>query len=210
MTYQLHPVAGGDITQLYTACKQLAQEDPQLHLQFDSSTQQLHVQLMGEIQGEILQQELVRRFALEVDLDEGGVLYKETLAEAIEGVGHFEPLRHYAEVHLMLEPLPAGSGIQIANQCAQEDLAPSWQRLILSHIQEEEPVGVLGGFPVTDIRITLLNGKAHLKHTEGGDSEIARLSCDPPWIASWKKHLIGTIWKFSNRSTARKYRTSDL
>lgn len=169
MTYQLHPVAGGDITQLYTACKQLAQEDPQLHLQFDSSTQQLHVQLMGEIQGEILQQELVRRFALEVDLDEGGVLYKETLAEAIEGVGHFEPLRHYAEVHLMLEPLPAGSGIQIANQCAQEDLAPSWQRLILSHIQEEEPVGVLGGFPVTDIRITLLNGKAHLKHTEGGD-----------------------------------------
>ncbi len=169
MTYQLHPLANGDLTTLYMACKQLAQEDPQLHVHFDENSQQLHVQLMGEIQCEVLQQQLSERFHLKVAVDDGSVIYKETIMEPVEGVGHFEPLRHYAEVHLLLEPLPPGSGLQVDSRCSEEDLALSWQRLILTHVLEQEHPGVLGGFPITDLRITLLSGKAHLKHTEGGD-----------------------------------------
>lgn len=169
MTYQLHPLANGDLTTLFMACQQLAQEDPQLHVDFDGNSQQLHVQLMGEIQCEVLQQQLSERFHLTVAVDDGSVIYKETILEPVEGIGHFEPLRHYAEVHVLLEPLPPGSGLQVASRCLEEDLALSWQRLILSHILEREHPGVLGGYPITDLRITLLSGKAHLKHTEGGD-----------------------------------------
>ena len=169
MTYQLYPVSGGDLTQLTTACRQLAQEDPLLHVTLSADQKQLHLQLMGEIQCEVLLQQLKDRFGMEVRVDEGSVLYKETLAEPVEGVGHFEPLRHYAEVHVLLEPLPPGSGIEVASRCSQDVLAASWQRLILSHICEKEHVGVLGGFLISDLRITLLSGKAHLKHTEGGD-----------------------------------------
>lgn len=169
MSYRLRPVSGGDLTQLHGALRTLAQEDPSLHVRLDSANEALSVRLMGEIQSEVLKEQLRTRFHMETDIDEGDIVYKETLAQCVEGVGHYEPLRHYAEVHVLLEPLPAGSGIQAASVCPQEVLAPSWQRMILAQIQESEHIGVLGGFALSDLRITLLSGKAHLKHTEGGD-----------------------------------------
>jgi len=124
---------------------------------------------MGEIQLEVLKSLLAERYGLDVEFDSGGILYKETITEAIEGVGHYEPLRHYAEVHLKLEPLPRGSGMQFAADCREEELDKNWQRLVLTHLEEKQHVGVLMGAPLTDMKITLIAGRAHLKHTEGGD-----------------------------------------
>ena len=148
---------------------QLEEEDPQLHLAWNAQLRQLHLQLMGEIQLEVLKRLIRERFGLEVEFGPGSVVYKETIAEAVEGVGHFEPLRHYAEVHLLLEPGEPGSGVQLATQCPEDVLDGRWQRLIFTHLEEKEHLGVLTGSPVTDIRITLLTGRAHVKHTEGGD-----------------------------------------
>ena len=128
-----------------------------------------HVQLMGEIQLEVLKSLLAQRYGLDVSFGPGGILYKETITEAIEGVGHYEPLRHYAEVHLKLEPLPRGSGMQFAADCREEVLDKNWQRLVLTHLEEKQHLGVLTGAPLTDVKITLIAGRAHLKHTEGGD-----------------------------------------
>lgn len=147
---------------------QLQDEDPTLHLHL-SSSQEIEVQLMGDIQIEVLQQMIKDRFHVDVTFDQGQILYKETILEAIEGVGHFEPLRHYAEVHVLLEPLPRGSGLQFETDCSYDILEKHWQRLILTHMQEKEHLGVLMGAPITDIKMTLLIGKAHAKHTEGGD-----------------------------------------
>ncbi len=147
----------------------LEEEDPQLHVRWDSHLREIHVGLMGEVQGEILVSLLDERFGVRAALDEGRVLYKETIDNAVEGVGHYEPLRHYAEVHLLLEPLPRGSGMQFAATCDEDQLDRSWQRLILTHLQEKEHLGVLTGSPLTDVKITLAAGRAHLKHTEGGD-----------------------------------------
>ena len=154
---------------LLKALQTLEDEDPQLHVNWRDDLGEVHVQLMGEVQLEILQNILQERFGLEVSFSEGGILYKETLTAAVEGIGHYEPLRHYAEVHLLLEPAPRGSGVQLAADCPPDTLAENWQRLILTHLAERTHPGVLIGAPLTDVRITLAAGRAHQKHTEGGD-----------------------------------------
>ena len=154
---------------LLKALQTLEDEDPQLHVNWRDDLGEVHVQLMGEVQLEILQNILQERFGLEVTFSEGGILYKETLTAAVEGIGHYEPLRHYAEVHLLLEPAPRGNGLQLAADCPPDTLAENWQRLILTHLAERTHPGVLIGAPLTDVRITLAAGRAHQKHTEGGD-----------------------------------------
>ena len=154
---------------LLKALQTLEDEDPQLHVNWRDDLGEVHVQLMGEVQLEILQNILQERLGLDVTFSEGGILYKETLTAAVEGIGHYEPLRHYAEVHLLLEPAPRGSGVQLAADCPPDTLAENWQRLILTHLAERTHPGVLIGAPLTDVRITLAAGRAHQKHTEGGD-----------------------------------------
>ena len=169
LTYRLLLPEGGDPHTALRALRQLEQEDPQLHVVWQEALGEIHLQLMGEVQLEILQNLLKTRFGIEAGFDEGGILYKETLTAPVEGFGHYEPLRHYAEVHLLLEPAPRGSGIQLAAACRPDTLDGNWQRLILTHLAERTHPGVLTGAPLTDVKITLTAGRAHLKHTEGGD-----------------------------------------
>ena len=169
LNYRVELPDGADPHTALRALRLLEQEDPQLHVLWHAALGEIHLQLMGEVQLEILQALLKERFGLEVRFGEGGILYKETLAAPVEGVGHYEPLRHYAEVHLLLEPGPRGSGVQLAAACRPDTLDQNWQRLILAHLAERTHPGVLAGAPLTDVRITLTAGKAHLKHTEGGD-----------------------------------------
>ncbi len=149
--------------------RQLEDEDPQLHISWDSFLQEINVALMGDVQTEILKCLIKERFDIDVEIDSGRVLYKETIKGKVEGVGHYEPLRHYAEVHLILEELPRGSGVVITSKCGEDVLDRNWQNLIRTHLAEKEHLGVLTGSPITDIKITLAAGRAHLKHTEGGD-----------------------------------------
>ena len=169
LTYRLLLPEGGDPHTAMRALRQLEQEDPQLHVVWQEALGEIHLQLMGEVQLEILQNLLTTRFGIEAGFDEGGILYKETLTAPVEGFGHYEPLRHYAEVHLLLEPAPRGSGIQLAAACRPDTLDGNWQRLILTHLAERTHPGVLTGAPLADVKITLTAGRAHLKHTEGGD-----------------------------------------
>ena len=169
LTYRVQLPDGYDRNKALSYLRQLEEEDPQLHVDWSAHLQEIRVRLMGPIQLEILQQQLQERFSLPVTFGKGGILYKETIADSVEGVGHYEPLRHYAEVHLVLEPAPRGSGLQFGTDCHQDDLDRNWQRLILSHLSEKQHLGVLTGSPITDMTITLASGKAHLKHTEGGD-----------------------------------------
>ena len=169
LTYRLLLPEGGDPHTALRALRQLEQEDPQLHVVWQEALGEIHLQLMGEVQLEILQNLLKTRFGIEAGFDEGGILYKETLTAPVEGFGHYEPLRHYAEVHLLLEPAPRGSGIQLAAACRPDTLDGNWQRLILTHLAERTHPGVLTGAPLADVKITLTAGRAHLKHTEGGD-----------------------------------------
>ena len=168
LTYTLLP-GECDIHACLVALHELEDEDPLLHVVWQSHLEEVHLQLMGAVQLEVIQQMMHDRFGLDVSFGPGGILYKETITHPIEGVGHFEPLRHYAETHVLLEPLPAGSGMRFASVCSEDVLARNWQRLILQHCQEREHLGVLTGSPITDMKITLLVGRAHLKHTEGGD-----------------------------------------
>ena len=149
--------------------KELDQEDPQLHIDWNAAAGEIRVRLMGKIQGEVFRSLVKERFDVELGLDEPQVLYRETIADTVEGVGHFEPLRHYAEVHLILEPMPRGSGLSFDSSVPEDELDRNWQRLILTHLAEKEHRGVLTGSPITDMHITLAAGRAHLKHTEGGD-----------------------------------------
>ena len=149
--------------------KELEEEDPQLNLSWNTFQQEIHVSLMGDVQTEILRSLIFDRFGVEVEIDNGTVLYKETIKNTVEGVGHYEPLRHYAEVHLIMEPLPVGSGLVLSSKCNEDSLARNWQNLILMHLGEKEHLGVLTGSPITDMKITLAAGRAHIKHTEGGD-----------------------------------------
>ncbi|HBI64230.1 MAG TPA: translation elongation factor G [Clostridiales bacterium] len=169
LTYQLRLPEGSDVTAALRQLRQLEEEDPQLHIVWNERLQEIHIQLMGEIQLEILKSLIEERFGLQVTFDTGNIVYKETIAAPVEGIGHFEPLRHYAETHLLLEPLPRGSGLEFASACSEDVLDRNWQRLILTHLAEKEHLGVLTGSPITDMRITLLTGRAHAKHTEGGD-----------------------------------------
>ena len=147
----------------------LEEEDPQLHIVWNEQLQEIHIALMGKIQLEILKSIIAERFGMNVDFSNGGITYKETIENKVEGVGHYEPLRHYAEVHLILEPAERGSGVRFCSSCREDDLDKNWQRLILSNLQEKTHLGVLTGSPLTDVKITLASGRAHLKHTEGGD-----------------------------------------
>lgn len=169
MTYRVNLPDGCDIHEMYRKLCKLEEEDPQLHLVRQEQSGELHVRLMGEVQIEILKKLISGRFGIDVDFDEGSVLYKETIADVAEGVGHFEPLRHYAEVHLILEPGERGSGLTFRSCCSEDKLERNWQRLILTHLEEKTHLGVLTGSPITDMQITLAAGKSHVKHTEGGD-----------------------------------------
>ncbi len=169
LTYRVDLPQGTDAHKALLQLRQLEEEDPQLHIVWNEPLREIHMQLMGEVQLEILKQIIAQRFGMEVEFGAGNILYRETIARPVEGVGHFEPLRHYAEVHLLLEPLPRGSGLQFATRCSEDLLDRNWQRLVLTHLEEKTHLGVLTGSPITDMKITLVAGRAHVKHTEGGD-----------------------------------------
>ena len=169
LTYRLILPDGSDIPKALGQLRQLAEEDPQLHLVWKEAAREIHVQVMGEVQMEILKRLIRERFGLEAEFGDGSIVYRETIAAPVEGIGHFEPLRHYAEVHLLLEPGELGSGLQFASECSEDVLDRSWQRQVLASLEERTHPGVLTGSPITDMKITLLSGRAHLKHTEGGD-----------------------------------------
>ena len=169
LSYHLLLPEGTDPALLLPKLRLLQEEDPQLRLHWNSRTREISVSLMGRVQTEVFKQLVLERFDTQVELDKGQVLYRETIADTVEGVGHFEPLRHYAEVHLLLEPLPAGSGIVLESVCSEDALDRNWQRLILSELAHKQHLGVLTGSPLTDVKISLAAGRAHLKHTEGGD-----------------------------------------
>ena len=169
MSYRVILPPQSDPAVLLPKLMQLDQEDPQLHIVWNERTREISVQLMGRVQAEIFRSLVKERFDTDITLDTGRIMYRETIKDTVEGVGHFEPLRHYAEVHLLLEPLPRGSGIELSSICPEDELDRSWQRLILTHLAEKQHIGVLTGSPVTDIRFTLAAGRAHIKHTEGGD-----------------------------------------
>ena len=160
---------GEDLFKAYRSLRTLEEEDPTLHLTYDEEKKEITAQIMGQVQKEILQRMIRERLGLRVSFGEPSIIYKETIARAVEGVGHFEPLRHYAEVHLLLEPGVPGSGLVFENRCRADVLAVNWQRLIMTHLEEKRHRGVLTGAEITDMKISLLTGKAHLKHTEGGD-----------------------------------------
>lgn len=169
LSYQVIPAEGTDVTALVRALRELADEDPTLGVTWVERLQEVHVQLMGEVQQDVVRELLRERHGIEVSFGPGGILYKETVTAPVEGVGHFEPLRHYAEVRLSLEPLPRGSGVEFGTRCPTDSLDLNWQRLILTNAMERDHLGVLTGAPLTDVRVTLLAGRAHAKHTEGGD-----------------------------------------
>ena len=169
LTYTVTATDGTDTHKLLGALRELEDEEPLLHVRWIERLEEIHIQLMGAVQLEIVQELLRTRFGIEVAFDRGGIVYHETIDTPVEGVGHFEPLRHYAEVHMLLEPLERGRGLQFASDCSLDVLDRNWQRLIMTHMREREHLGVLIGAPITDMRITLLTGRAHDKHTEGGD-----------------------------------------
>lgn len=175
MTYRIVLPEGKDTVTMLPKLKQLEEEDPQLRITLDRHTDIINVGLMGEIQAEIIKYMISERFHTDVEIDSGGVVYRETIAAPVEGVGHYEPLRHYAEVHLILEPLPRGSGLKFATECGGDSLDFQYQNQILSSLAEKKHIGVLTGSPVTDMKITLMSGRAHIKHTEGGDFRQAAL-----------------------------------
>lgn len=168
-TYAVKLPDGVDTHTAIASLKKLEEEETQLHIIWNEQLQEIRIQLMGEVQLEVLKSIISQRFGMEVEFEKGSIIYKETIADKVEGVGHYEPLRHYAEVHLLMEPGKAGSGIKIASKCGEDELARNWQRLIMTHLLEKEHKGVLTGSPLTDVKITLVAGRAHLKHTEGGD-----------------------------------------
>lgn len=168
LTYTVLP-GEHDVHAVFKALTELADEDPMLGVSWNTHLEQIHLQLMGAVQLEVVQRVLADRFGLSIAFEPGGILYKETISQPVEGVGHFEPLRHYAEVHLRLEPLPAGSGVQFGTVTSTDEFDLNWQRLALTNAMERDHLGVLTGSPITDVRITLTGGRAHAKHTEGGD-----------------------------------------
>lgn len=196
MTYRVNPSEGVDIHDLYTKLCKLEEEEPQLHTVRQVQSGEIHVRLMGEVQIEILRKTILERFGIEVDFDEGSVLYKETIADVAEGVGHFEPLRHYAEVHLVLEPGERGSGLIFRSRVSEDKLDRNWQRLILTHLEEKTHLGVLTGSPITDMQITLAAGKSHVKHTEGGDFRQATYRALRQGLCRARSVLLEPVYAF--------------
>lgn len=169
LSYRVVLPEGCDAHVMLQNLRQLEEEDPQLRVVWNERLSEIHLQLMGEVQLEILTRLIAERFGVDVAFDEGSIVYKETIAAPVIGIGHFEPLRHYAEVHLLIEPAERGTGVQLASACPTDALDLNWQRLVLTHLAEKTHLGVLTGAPLTDVKITLLAGRAHVKHTEGGD-----------------------------------------
>ncbi len=196
MTFGLRLPKGCDPARFLPKLQQLEEEDPQLHIVWDSRLGEIQVQLMGQVQIEIFKSLVRERFETEIEIGKGRVLYKETIASTVEGVGHFEPLRHYAEVHLLLEPLPKGSGLVFASNCVENTLDLNWQRLILTHLEEKQHLGVLTGAPITDMKITLVSGRAHLKHTEGGDFRQATYRAVRQGLMQAKNVLLEPYYNF--------------
>ena len=169
LTYRIELPPDADVHQSLRCLRQLEEEEPHLQIVWDEQLNEIHAKVMGEVELEILKNILWERFRLEVQFGEGNIVYKETIAAPVEGVGHFEPLRHYAEVHILMEPLERGSGLQFETDCPEDELAKNWQRLILTHLTQKQHKGVLVGGEITDMKLTLVAGRAHIKHTEGGD-----------------------------------------
>ena len=196
LTYQIQVPEGTDLTVMLKQLKQLEEEEPELHIVWNESLNEIHAQLMGEVQIEILKTMIEERFGVSVEFGAGNIVYKETIANKVEGVGHFEPLRHYAEVHLLMEPAEIGSGLQFDTDCSEDMLDRNWQRLILTHLEEREHVGVLTGSPITDMKITLVSGRAHQKHTEGGDFRQATYRAIRQGLKEAKSVLLEPYYEF--------------
>lgn len=196
LTYQLILPQGVDSTVAMQKFRQLEEEDPSLNIIWNERLQEIHVQVMGRLELEILQHIIKDRFDMEVSFGNGSVIYKETIEAPVIGIGHFEPLRHYAEVHLLLEPLPRGAGIVTDAMVSEDRLAKNWQRLIMGHLSEKEHIGVLTGSPICDIKMTIIAGKAHLKHTEGGDFRQATYRAIRQGLMKAKTVLLEPIYSF--------------
>ncbi|MBQ6432317.1 MAG: TetM/TetW/TetO/TetS family tetracycline resistance ribosomal protection protein [Oscillospiraceae bacterium] len=197
MTYRIRLPKDADPRTVLPKLKQLEDEEPQLHIVWDERLREIHAQLTGQVQIEVLRSLIRERFELDVTIDGGRVCYRETIRNPVEGVGHYEPLRHYAEVHLILEPLPAGSGLVFATVCSEDELDRNWQRLILTHLMEKQHLGVLAGFPITDMKLTLAAGRAHLKHTEGGDFRQATYRAVRQGLMQADSVLLEPFYKFT-------------
>lgn len=196
LTYRIILPEGISPAQFLPKLKQLEDEDPQLHVVWNEQLKGIYACLMGEVQEEILKSLVFDRFGVEIGLDSGKIIYRETIAEPVEGVGHFEPLRHYAEVHLILEPGEPGSGLHYETRCSEDILDRNWQRLILTHLEEKMHIGVLTGSPITDMKITLVAGRAHLKHTEGGDFRQATYRALRQGLMKAKSVLLEPYYSF--------------
>ena len=197
LNYRILLPADCDVHRMLRSLRELEEEDPMLRIVWDEHLQEIHAMLMGDVQIDVLKRLIWERFHVAADLDTGNVVYKETIANAVEGVGHFEPLRHYAEVHLLLEPGERGSGLQFFTACSEDVLDRNWQRLILTHLMEKEHRGVLTGSPVTDLQITLLTGRAHLKHTEGGDFRQATYRAVRQGLMKARSVLLEPVYEFT-------------
>ncbi|MCD7709495.1 MAG: NYN domain-containing protein [Clostridiales bacterium] len=196
LNYQVMLPSDVHPAQMLEKLRELEDEDPQLHVVWNERLREIHVQMMGEVQTEVLAREIYDRFGIVVTFGQGSILYKETIARPVEGVGHFEPLRHYAEAHLLIEPGEPGSGIEVATACSTDVLAANWQKQILSCIGEKEHLGVLTGSPLTDVRLTLLGGRAHEKHTEGGDFRQATWRAIRQGLKSAESVLLEPMYDF--------------
>lgn len=196
LSYRVQIPPSLDVHKVLENMRKLEQEDPQLQVRWNEQLQEISVRLMGEIQLAVLQRLMLERFSMLISFDSGSIAYRETIQKPVEGVGHYEPLRHYAEVHLLLEPLPTGSGLQFAAACKEDDLDRNWQRLVLTHLQEKTHGGVLMNAPITDMKITLIAGKAHVKHTEGGDFRQATYRALRQGLLSTESVLLEPWYQF--------------
>ena len=197
LNYQIFVPQGTNPVELMKNLKQLEEEDPQLNILWNETLQEIHAQLMGQVQMEVLGRLILDRFGVKVSFGPGNIVYKETIAKPVEGVGHFEPLRHYAEAHLWMEPGEPGSGISVFSKCSEDVLDLNWQRLITTHILEREHPGVLTGSAITDIKFTIVTGRAHLKHTEGGDFRQATYRAIRQGLKSTESVLLEPIYAFT-------------
>lgn len=196
MNYRVVLPDGCDADTILPKLRELEEEDPQLHVTWNSHLKEIHVGLMGDVQAEILKSIVAERFGVKIDIDSGRVMYKETIENKVEGIGHYEPLRHYAEVHLIMEPLPRGSGLVFRTDCSEDTLDRNWQRLILMHLGEKQHLGVMTGSPITDMRITLAAGRAHIKHTEGGNFRQATYRAVRQGLMQAKSKLLEPYFSF--------------
>lgn len=196
LTYRIDLPDGIDITSALASLRRLEEEDPQLHIIYNEQLREIHAQVMGEVQLEVLERVIPERFGFKVTFSNGSIAYKETISAPAEGVGHYEPLRHYAEVHLLLEPAGRGSGLLFSADCPPDTLDRNWQRLILTHLKEKQHIGVLTGSPITDMKITLIAGRAHQKHTEGGDFRQATYRAVRQGLAMTESILLEPYYEF--------------